>query len=1156
MNRFIWLKIYIVIVLLISLSFLSYNLLAQVETEDELKGYIRDCSVYDQEDTCLGFPNCNWASGQCVRKCPDFTDMNALTMKDSCSGLVWARAELPIYHGEIYSGTSTDLGYTWQEAIDACQDYMGGGLFRLPTVEEMLTLVRYSCEAGVCQASLADEIYENPPYFGGGVYWTSSDFNEPNSWTNPAAVPTPGNVDRDYKRSVNLNTGEVDTPVYNKEFRLGAWCIMNRTPEIIERKFISATTSTVGAAKQVIGGDLKTVYNRKCENSNDCSTIGATTCEVGEDNPYEGFCSKTENISLPSAIVVSCQPHEEPNSPTDPNSYHIENNSCEPDKTGTACGQGDLGTTIWLGNDYNGYNACYINNCDSGQHPDPETFLCVDNLQECSLLGGACDDTNALCSTNLDCATGECVNWHIESFREWNGVDSWGPCYATDCLYDAVPVDPQDDEPGDEPDDILNYNAVCSCDAAFDVELGLCTACSQTEHYDPNLGSCVSDCLGGSYSGDLCTSVAGANSVSYCKDNDSGIVLDIACTDDGDCTNTCDNGVCTVTGQACDGDNPCSNIICSDGDCSKKYCQNDQTGQLTSINCLDDSSCINNCDSGVCSVTNDVCDVDNPCPIASCATIDNRREIWQGDLLTGDFQCIFQGCAVDFHQAGTETCQPNTLSCFPAYNPFDWTLAAQTIWDSVESIWGTCNALSCVDDSFLVDPDSGCAGLAEADCQSADTCEWYDDVSNSECRSPELCMCVSDGVGCSAITDETACLSDADKLNCDWDAGACVSVHPADPVIRSGDCSYCGNNVVDPGEECDTGLGKVVPIYERKADVVFIFDTSGSMADEQANVCSEYNALVTDLLNDQYFSEINVNMFALPNLSCVNNAVYPSCETGRLGTVNDPGFEYYTSATNTDCTVDNVDTACSAYSNAICVSGKCQIRDINPAYYPDSDTGTDCNNNSDCTDYENAYCDTAANPKVCKIIPRTVAHDYFGGCGDSEDWGPGIIDIINNHEWLSGFAKVIIPVSDEGPEDGNNWLAEDYIILQEVIDLAQANDITIAPIYTEGIGNTDCSGWSWPSDSYTDSTNIYCAINKLANDTNGKALFSLSNANQELSESIISSGSICDDVTGDDIMDCVFTPICTAYGDEACNADQLQGYCVWDDVEGCTRNND
>ncbi|MCX6743063.1 MAG: DUF1566 domain-containing protein, partial [Candidatus Parcubacteria bacterium] len=274
----------IFVFLTISLIFFGYYLFAQVEeTPTVLKDYLK------------------------AGACPTFADINELTMKDQCTGLVWARNELPTFK----QTDDTSPGYSWQEAKTACENLAqsgGSNLFRLPTVEELLSMIKYKCDGTSCQAKgdIA-EIDSLLPAFANGIYWTSSDFHEPETDTNVNSNP-PGNIGRDYKRSVSLLTGVVDSPVFGQNIRLNAWCIVERNPGVVEKKFTATTTS----GGQVTGGTLKTIYHRTCSDPSECSIIGATDCEGGGGGIEsiilcgDGVCNGTEDCSTCPADCGDC----------------------------------------------------------------------------------------------------------------------------------------------------------------------------------------------------------------------------------------------------------------------------------------------------------------------------------------------------------------------------------------------------------------------------------------------------------------------------------------------------------------------------------------------------------------------------------------------------------------------------------------------------------------------------------------------------------------------------------------------------------------------------------------------------------------------------------------------------------------------------------
>jgi hypothetical protein len=71
---------------------------------------------------------------------------------------------------------------------------------------------------------------------------------------------------------------------------------------------------------------------------------------------------------------------------------------------------------------------------------------------------------------------------------------------------------------------------------------------------------------------------------------------------------------------------------------------------------------------------------------------------------------------------------------------------------------------------------------------------------------------------------------------------------------------------------------------------------------------------------------------------------------------------------------------------------------------------------------------------------------FQGRVDDVEDWGPAIIDLANNYSWEPGFSRLIVPMSDEGPEDGGRSNSDDQAIVRDVISTARARGIIVSPI--------------------------------------------------------------------------------------------------------------
>jgi len=78
-----------------------------------------------------------------------------------------------------------------------------------------------------------------------------------------------------------------------------------------------------------------------------------------------------------------------------------------------------------------------------------------------------------------------------------------------------------------------------------------------------------------------------------------------------------------------------------------------------------------------------------------------------------------------------------------------------------------------------------------------------------------------------------------------------------------------------------------------------------------------------------------------------------------------------------------------------------------------------------------------------------VAHRFPNAAADTpEDWGTAVADVAGNFPWAEGAIRLIVPMSDEGPADGDP--AEDPGADREVIDaaieVAQAQQVIVSPV--------------------------------------------------------------------------------------------------------------
>ncbi len=83
----------------------------------------------------------------------------------------------------------------------------------------------------------------------------------------------------------------------------------------------------------------------------------------------------------------------------------------------------------------------------------------------------------------------------------------------------------------------------------------------------------------------------------------------------------------------------------------------------------------------------------------------------------------------------------------------------------------------------------------------------------------------------------------------------------------------------------------------------------------------------------------------------------------------------------------------------------------------------------------------------------TVQHLVPGGLvNHEEDWGPAVTDLSNGYAWQPDYARLIIPMSDEGPENGDpvHDPGNDRDAITAAIAAAQAHQVIVSPILGTG----------------------------------------------------------------------------------------------------------
>lgn len=96
---------------------------------------------------------------------------------------------------------------------------------------------------------------------------------------------------------------------------------------------------------------------------------------------------------------------------------------------------------------------------------------------------------------------------------------------------------------------------------------------------------------------------------------------------------------------------------------------------------------------------------------------------------------------------------------------------------------------------------------------------------------------------------------------------------------------------------------------------------------------------------------------------------------------------------------------------------------------------------------------------LVSLLPCEQDRLLYNACGgndtgDNEMWGPAVAQIAQNFPWRPGAARIIIPISDEGPYCGDGCNAQDTNSINTAIAAANANNVYVFPI--QGNGASAC----------------------------------------------------------------------------------------------------
>lgn len=100
---------------------------------------------------------------------------------------------------------------------------------------------------------------------------------------------------------------------------------------------------------------------------------------------------------------------------------------------------------------------------------------------------------------------------------------------------------------------------------------------------------------------------------------------------------------------------------------------------------------------------------------------------------------------------------------------------------------------------------------------------------------------------------------------------------------------------------------------------------------------------------------------------------------------------------------------------------------------------------------------------------------------DNESWSAASAIVAGEHPWVPGALRLIVPISDEGPFDGDpcDDPGDDRISIEHCIDVAIANEVIVSPI--TGTGSSAC---------------VVALAVELAQGTGGTAFSSIDPANE------------------------------------------------------------
>jgi len=161
-----------------------------------------------------------------------------------------------------------------------------------------------------------------------------------------------------------------------------------------------------------------------------------------------------------------------------------------------------------------------------------------------------------------------------------------------------------------------------------------------------------------------------------------------------------------------------------------------------------------------------------------------------------------------------------------------------------------------------------------------------------------------------------------------------------------------------------------------------------------------------------------------------------------------------------------------------------------------------------------------ANSSVYQVIQGARVDQY-------EDWGPAVSDVSVGYSWLPGATRVIVPITDEAPQDGDDCIApgSDQDAIDRAVTAAKANGVRVFPILGTPNNNSE-----FPC--------IEQLAYQLASSTSGAVYYSTT-PSEDIATAIVSViEKVIDDRDGDGIADAD-----DPYPDDPCRPDP-QAVCL------------